>query len=69
MNLSQIRAAGPGQSLLTPELMSEPRQEKPGSRVRGQLSGGVLSIVIFFNDYPNNDHTIQFKYILLSTAV
>jgi hypothetical protein len=29
----------------------------------------VLSIVIFFNDYPNNHHTIQFKYILLSTAV
>jgi hypothetical protein len=22
-----------------------------------------------FNDYPNNHHTIQFKYILLSTAV
>jgi hypothetical protein len=29
----------------------------------------VKSIVIFFNDYPNNHHTIQFKYILFSTAV
>jgi hypothetical protein len=29
----------------------------------------VKSLVIFFNDYPNNHHTIQFKYILLSTAV
>jgi hypothetical protein len=29
----------------------------------------VLSIVIFFNDYPNNHYTLQFKYILLSTTV
>ena len=29
----------------------------------------VQSIVIFFNDYPDNYHTIQFKYILLSTTV
>jgi hypothetical protein len=29
----------------------------------------VKSIVIFFNDYPNNHHTIRFKYILFSTAV
>jgi hypothetical protein len=32
-------------------------------------TGAVLSIVIYFNDYSNNHHTIQFKYILLSTAV
>jgi hypothetical protein len=29
----------------------------------------VKSIVIFFNDYPNNYHTSPIKYILLSTAV
>jgi hypothetical protein len=32
-------------------------------------SQAVKSIVIFFNDYPNNHHTIQFKYILFSIAV
>jgi hypothetical protein len=54
------------------------RDEGIGETVRklGSDSSGlspnhssVLSIVIFFNDYPNNHHTIQFKYILLSTAV
>jgi hypothetical protein len=29
----------------------------------------VKSIVIIFNNYPNNYYTSQFKYILLSTAV
>ena len=29
----------------------------------------VQLIVISFNDYPNNHHTLLFKYILLSTAV
>jgi hypothetical protein len=38
-----------------------------GERRSGRFS--VKSIVIFFNDYPNNHHTIQFKYILFSTAV
>jgi hypothetical protein len=32
-------------------------------------SNTVKSIVVFFNDYPNNHHTIQFKYTLFSTAV
>jgi hypothetical protein len=40
-----------------------------GPIMQGRCRDPVLSIVIFFNDYPNNHHTIQFKYILLSTAV
>ena len=39
------------------------------SKAAAQSVDPVLSIVIFFNDYPNNHYTSQFKYILLSTTV